>query len=161
MEVVSGPGDDARAVAVDVDAFAALAAGRLRVRQRPGPHNALGLVKFVFSNPDHVYLHDTPTPSLFARDRRDLSHGCIRLANPSGLARWVLDGVAGWDRDRIAAAMQAAPGARVDLSAPIDVLLFYLTAAVMPEDGAVHFADDLYGHDAALEQALARAGTVR
>ena len=161
MEVVSGPGDDAGPVAVGADTLAALAAGRLRVRQRPGPHNALGLVKFVFPNPDNVYMHDTPTPSLFARDRRDLSHGCIRLADPSGLARWVLDGVPGWDRDRIAGAMQADHSARVDLAAPIDVVLFYLTAAVMPEDGAVHFADDLYGHDAALERALARAGTGR
>ncbi len=158
MEVVGGPGDDARPLAVGAGTLGALAAGTLRVRQRPGPHNALGLVKFVFPNRDNVYMHDTPTPSLFARDRRDLSHGCIRVADPSGLARWVLDGVAGWDGDRIAGAMQAEHGARVDLAAPIDVVLFYVTVAVMPEDGAVHFADDLYGHDAALERALARAG---
>ena len=161
MEVVRGPGDVARPAAVDADTLAALAAGRVRVRQRPGPHNALGLVKFMFPNRESVYLHDTPTPSLFARDRRDFSHGCIRVADPSGLARWVLDGVGGWDGDRIAGAMQAKHSARVDLAAPIDVVLFYLTAAVMPEDGAVHFADDIYGHDAALERALARASAGR
>lgn len=156
MEVVGGPGDDAQPLAVGPDTLAALASGLLRIRQRPGPHNALGLVKFVFPNRESVYMHGTPTPSLFARDRRDFSHGCIRVADPSGLARWVLERVGGWDADRIARAMQAETSARVDLPAPIDVVVFYLTAVVLPEDGAVHFADDIYGHDAALERALAR-----
>ena len=161
MEVVGGAGDDARPVAVGQGAFAALAAGTLRVRQRPGPHNALGLVKFVFPNRESIYLHGTPTPLLFARDRRDFSHGCIRVADPAGLARWVLEGVAGWDAGRIADAMHASVSARVDLAAPIDVVLFYTTAAVLPEDGAVHFADDIYGHDAALARALAQPGDER
>jgi murein L,D-transpeptidase YcbB/YkuD len=161
MEVVDGAGDDARSVGLGPGTLEALAAGTLRVRQRPGPHNALGLVKFVFPNRDSVYMHGTPTPSLFARDRRDLSHGCIRVADPSGLARWVLGGVDGWDADRIAQAMQAHESTRVDLAAPIDVVLFYMTAAVWPEDDAVHFADDIYGHDAALERALATVTSAR
>ncbi len=156
MEIVRGQGDDARPVPLGPDALEGLAAGTLRVRQRPGPHNSLGLVKFVFPNREGVYLHGTPAPALFARDRRDFSHGCIRVADPSGLARWVLTGVSGWDDTRITAAMQAEATRRVDLAAPIDVVLFYLTAAVLPEDGAVHFADDIYGHDAALERALAQ-----
>ncbi len=161
MEVVAAPGDEARPVAVGSGTIDALRAGALRVRQRPGPHNALGLVKFVFPNREGVYLHGTPTPSLFAHDRRDFSHGCIRVADPPGLARWVLDGVGRWDAGRIERSMHADVSERVDLPVPIDVVLFYLTAAVLPEDDAVHFADDIYGHDAALGRALARVATGR
>ena len=155
MEVVAGPGDDARPLAVGPATLEALAAGAVRVRQRPGPHNALGLVKFVFPNRENVYMHGTPTPSLFASDRRDFSHGCIRVADPPGLARWVLEGI-GWDADRIRGAMEADVSTRLDLAAPIDVVLFYLTAAVLPEDDVMHFADDIYGHDTALGRALGR-----
>lgn len=157
MEIVSGPGDDARALAAGPGTVTALAAGTLRVRQRPGPHNALGLVKFVFPNRESVYMHGTPTPSLFARDRRDFSHGCIRLADPPGLAAWVLAREGGWDTDRIDRAMHAEVSATVNLAEPIDVVLFYLTAAVLPDDHAVHFAADIYGHDVALDRALHRA----
>ncbi len=107
MEIVSGPGDEARVVPQDEAALAALAAGTLRVRQRPGSHNALGLVKFDFPNRDSVFMHGTPAPALFARDRRDFSHGCIRVADPPGLAAWALGGARGWTPARIAAAMAA------------------------------------------------------
>ena len=70
--------------------LAELRRGGLRVRQRPGPKNALGLVKFVFPNDENVYLHDTPVQQLFRRPRRDFSHGCVRVENPSGLAEWAL-----------------------------------------------------------------------
>ncbi len=156
MEVVRGEGDDGRILPVDGAALAGLAAGALRVRQRPGPHNALGLVKFVFPNDASVYMHGTPTPGLFARDRRDFSHGCIRVADPPALARWAL----GWQRqawpaERIAEAMAGPDNTAVALDAPIDVAIFYLTAAVLPDDGALHFAEDLYGHDTRLSRALA------
>jgi L,D-transpeptidase YcbB len=154
MEIVRGPGDHARVVPVSGESLAALAAGALRLRQRPGPHNALGLVKFVFPNREGVYMHDTPTPTLFARDRRDFSHGCIRLADPRALARWALTGVDGWPPDRVAEAMAGPSSVRVDVAAPIDVVLFYLTAAVVPDVGALHFADDVYGHDARLARVL-------
>jgi murein L,D-transpeptidase YcbB/YkuD len=155
MEIVRGEGDDGRVVALGDEALAGLSAGTLRVRQRPGPHNALGLVKFVFPNEASVYMHGTPAVGLFGRDRRDFSHGCIRVADPPALARWAL----GWQReawpaDRIAAAMQGADNVAVRLDASIDVAIFYLTAAVLPEDGAVHFAEDVYGHDARLSRAL-------
>jgi len=156
MEIVRGPGDDASVMPQDEAALAALAAGTLRVRQRPGPHNALGLVKFDFPNPESVYMHGTPAPSLFARDRRDFSHGCIRVADPPALAAWALAGAPGWTPARIAAAMAADTSAQVPVGAPIDVVLFYLTAMVGPDDGHLHFADDLYGHDARLTAALAR-----
>jgi len=154
MELVRGGGDTAPVVAADAAGLAALARGEVRLRQRPGPHNALGLVKFVFPNDDSVYMHGTPAPALFARDRRDFSHGCIRVEDPAGLAAWVL-GDTSWTRARAEQAMASATNARVDLATPIDVVLFYLTAAVEPGTGAVLFADDIYGHDARLARALA------
>lgn len=157
MEIVQGDGDDGRVVPLDAAALAGLAAGRLRVRQRPGPANALGLVKFLFPNDNSVYMHDTPTKGLFARDRRDFSHGCIRVADPVGLARWVLSRQrTPWTPTGLDVALHGADNVAVELDAPIDVVIFYLTAAVLPEDELVHFADDLYGHDAVLARALAR-----
>ena len=154
MEIVRGPGDDATVVPATPEAIAALAAGTLRLRQRPGPHNALGLVKFLFPNRESVYMHGTPAQALFARDRRDFSHGCIRVADPPALAVWALTGVPGWTSARIATAMQAETPERVPVAAPIDVVLFYMTASVGPDDDALHFADDIYGHDRALARAL-------
>src|SRR5688572_29757339 len=129
------------------------------VEQRPGPNNALGLVKFVFPNDHNVCLHDTPTQQLFGRARRDFSHGCVRVADPVGLAQWVLEGEGDWTRERVQAAMNGAASQRVTLSRPIQVILFYLTAVVMPEDGTIHFADDIYGHDRRLDAALRARGS--
>lgn len=125
-----------------------------RVRQRPGPSNALGLVKFIFPNDANVYLHGTPAPQLFARPRRDFSHGCVRVEDPVALAQWLLKDLPGWERDAIVAAMHGSQTRQVDLREPVPVLLYYLTAMAAPEDGRLHFADDVYGHDAALERAL-------
>ncbi len=157
MEIVRGPGDDATVVPATPEAIAALAAGTLRLRQRPGPHNSLGLVKFVFPNSESVYMHGTPAQGLFARDRRDFSHGCIRVADPPALAAWALTGVPGWTPARIAAAMAAESSERVPVAAPIDVVLFYMTASVGPDDDRLHFAEDIYGHDRTLARALATA----
>ena len=129
--------------------------GALGVRQRPGPSNALGLVKFAFPNDHDVYLHGTPARALFARARRDFSHGCIRVADPVGLAEWILV-PEGWSRERIVAAMDGPQTAAVTLSQPVAIAIFYLTAMVTPEDGVIHFADDIYRHDASLHQALER-----
>ena len=90
MEIVSGPGDDARPVPVTAETIAQLRQGKLRVRQRPGPKNALGLVKFVFPNDYNVYLHGTPAPELFKRARRDFSHGCVGVEDPVALAEWAV-----------------------------------------------------------------------
>lgn len=155
MELVSGGGDDARAVAASADAVARLRQGQLRVRQRPGPKNSLGLVKFIFPNDANVYLHGTPATQLFGRARRDFSHGCVRLEDPTGLAQWVLNDQPQWTRARIEQAMGAAAPLRVNLTRPIPVIMFYTTAMVMPSDQALHFAPDIYGHDAALRRALA------
>ncbi|WP_298825064.1 L,D-transpeptidase family protein [uncultured Piscinibacter sp.] len=156
MEVVSGQGDDAKPVGLSAQSLDALRSGALRVRQRPGPKNSLGLVKFIFPNDDNVYLHGTPATSLFARSRRDFSHGCVRVEQPTALAQWLLKDQPAWTAERIAAAMDADRPQQVNLVAPVPVILYYITAAVTPDDGLLHFADDIYGHDAALERALAR-----
>lgn len=154
MEIVRGQGDDARVLGTGGEHLAGLRDGSLRLRQRPGPKNSLGLVKFVFPNDAAIYLHGTPAPQLFQRARRDFSHGCVRVEDPVALAAWLLKDVPGWDRQRILAAMADGNNQRVDLPQPVPVLLYYLTAIVSPDDGLLHLADDLYGHDARLDQAL-------
>lgn len=123
-----------------------------RLRQRPGPLNALGAVKLMLPNGHDVYLHDTPQRGLFARTRRDFSSGCIRVDDALGLAAWVLRDASGWDRARIDVAVASGRETRIDLPAPIPVHLQYLTAVV--EDGAVRFVADVYGRDPALVAAL-------
>jgi murein L,D-transpeptidase YcbB/YkuD len=132
-----------------------LRAGKLSVRQRPGPKNALGSVKFIFPNTYLVYLHDTPKTELFSRSRRDFSYGCIRVENPPALAAWVLQSKPEWTPERIQAAMNGEKSVQVNLSSPIPVLILYATARV-DEDGLVDFYDDIYGHDARLERALVK-----
>lgn len=161
LEIVSGQGDDARPVALTAESLEQLQHGRLRLRQRPGPKNSLGLVKFVFPNDENVYLHGTPTPQLFNRSRRDLSHGCVRVGDPVALAEWALKGQDEWTRDRIVEAMNTNQSRRVNLTRPIQVILFYITAVVMPEDGTVRFAEDIYGHDARLDRALTRRASAQ
>jgi len=152
FEIVRGDGDDAVVVPLTAEAITGLAQGTLRVRQRPGPDNSLGLIKFDLPNPFTVYMHGTPAVKLFDESRRDFSHGCVRVENPAALAQWVLDDAA-WSQDTILSAMNASVSQRVQVSRPPRVLLFYTTAAVLP-DGAIHFAEDIYGHDAVLDRAL-------
>jgi L,D-transpeptidase YcbB len=129
--------------------------GRLSIRQKPGPKNALGLVKFIFPNSYNVYLHSTPEPELFSRARRDFSHGCIRVQNPLALAVWVLRDNPEWNEEKIAAAMNGDQTIQVNLTKPIPVLIIYSTAAVEP-DGEVRFFDDIYDYDTALREELAK-----
>jgi murein L,D-transpeptidase YcbB/YkuD len=128
--------------------------GLLRVRQRPGPENALGLVKFIFPNNEQVFLHGTPAQELFGRTRRDFSHGCVRVESPVDLAVWVLKDRPEWTRDRILTAMAGSGPQQVNLRQPISVVLFYTTAAVVPGEDTIHFAEDIYEHDASMEQAF-------
>lgn len=156
MEIVRGSGDDAQPVNLsNTENLALLRQGVLRVRQRPGPKNSLGRVKFIFPNDDNVYLHDTPATQLFGRTRRDFSHGCVRVEKPVTLAQWVLRDQPEWTPERIDAAMAGPSSQRVNLARPLPVILFYMTAMVTPSDHAVRFAQDLYGHDARLVRALA------
>lgn len=131
------------------DKLQAVLEGRLRIRQRPGPRNALGDIKFVFPNRSSIYLHHTPSVGLFERARRDFSHGCIRLEQPVALAAFALQG---WDEARIRSAMTEGEPSTVPLPQPIPVLIAYGTALV--KESRVHFFDDVYGHDRALDAAL-------
>jgi murein L,D-transpeptidase YcbB/YkuD len=155
FEVVDGHANVRATGSVTSDIVAQLRAGKLAVRQKPGAKNSLGLVKFVFPNSYNVYLHDTPAAEFFAKSRRDFSHGCIRLEKPADLAAWVLRDTPGWTPDRIRAAMNGDSPQQVNLPRPIPVLILYGTVIVL-EDGVVHFYDDIYGHDAALEKVLAK-----
>ena len=155
LEVVDSHEKVVAAGAVSTDVINELRAGRLSLRQKPGPKNSLGLVKFVFPNSYNVYMHDTPATEFFTKSRRDFSHGCIRLENPAELAAWVLRNNAGWNMERIRAAMKGDAPQQVKLAQPIPVFIVYGTA-VVTEDGIVHFYDDIYGHDTALEKALAK-----
>jgi L,D-transpeptidase YcbB len=121
------------------------------IRQRPGPKNSLGLVKFLFPNEYNVYLHDTPTQSLFDQTSRDFSHGCVRVEEPVKLAKYLLRDDPEWDEKRIREAMHGKDETWVTLEEKVPVYIVYFTAWV-DKHGAVHFRDDLYGHD----QALAR-----
>jgi murein L,D-transpeptidase YcbB/YkuD len=155
MEMVDGPGDDARRVAPTSENVDRLAQGELRLRQRPGTKNALGPIAFIFPNDMNVYLHGTPAPELFDRTRRDFSHGCVRVEDPLALAQWALKDRPEWTREKILAALRGTQTLRVPLTRPIRVVMYYVTAAVMPEDNSVRFAEDIYGHDSRLARALA------
>ncbi len=137
----------------------ALNAGQLRIRQRPGPRNALGDIKFVFPNSDHIFLHHTPATQLFERDRRDFSHGCIRVEQPVALAKFVLRDTPEWTEERIRQAMDRGESATLRLAEPVRVLIAYGTTLV--KDGRIHFFDDIYGQDRLLDAALRRASVDR
>ncbi|MBS1799833.1 MAG: L,D-transpeptidase family protein [Acidobacteria bacterium] len=138
-----------------------IAQGSYMVREKPGPKNSLGLVKFMFPNQYDVYLHSTPAVSLFSRTRRDFSHGCIRVQKPEDLAAWLLDGQKDkdgedWDLQKVHEAMTDGPdNHQVNLKTPVPIVIFYMTAEV-EEDNRVHFFDDIYGYDAALEKTLSK-----
>jgi murein L,D-transpeptidase YcbB/YkuD len=132
-----------------------LQAGRLFLRQRPGPRNSLGLVKFLMPNAQSVYLHGTPSKWGFYKSRRDLSHACIRVEDPGTLAAWVLRDQPEWTAERIRMAMEGEETVSVKLAEPVPVLIQYGTAAVEIND-EVRFFDDIYNHDAAEESAFER-----
>jgi murein L,D-transpeptidase YcbB/YkuD len=124
-----------------------------RVRQAPGPGNALGLVKFMFPNRFDIYMHDTPAAHLFRQHRRAFSHGCIRLQHPDRFAEYVLQGQPEGDPDTIRALKDGDGTRRVRVKRTLPVYILYLTA--FARDGRVQFRDDLYGSD---RRALARMG---
>jgi murein L,D-transpeptidase YcbB/YkuD len=154
LEIVRGESDDATVMEPAPETIAALAAGQLRLRQRPGDDNALGLIKFLFPNSHNVYIHSTPAHQLFLASRRAFSHGCIRVSDPIALAEYVLRNAATpWDRAQIDTAMHDTKSLRIDLHEPIRVMILYGTA-MATEAGPVQFFDDIYGHDRKLEVLL-------
>lgn len=155
MEVVAGDGGTL-GDSVSPEVLRRLTKGELRVRQRPGPSNALGLIKFAFPNAAAVSMHGTPETELFSEARRDFSHGCIRVEDPAALAAWVLRFQGGWPLERIAAAMEGTATLRVPLARPLDVAVYYTTVVATPE-GDARFYPDIYRRDAALSEQLRRA----
>jgi len=130
----------------------AVTAGQVGIRQRPGPSNALGQIKFMFPNSHNVYLHDTPSKSLFQRDARAFSHGCVRVLNPMDFAEALLRHEEDVTR-RSLEAMFGPTERQVSLNHPINVHLTYFTA-VFDEAGNLLFKPDIYGHTARVRDAL-------
>ena len=155
MEIVASGADNAPSLPASEENIAKVAAGKLFVRQRPGPSNSLGLAKFIFPNSENVYMHGTPAQQLFSRTRRDFSHGCIRVEDPAKFAEWVLRQDPTWTRERIDAAMQGDKTMQVNLKEKLTVVVFYDTVHVNSEQ-VVYLVDDIYGYDKALDAALQR-----
>jgi murein L,D-transpeptidase YcbB/YkuD len=119
-----------------------------RLRQSPGPLNALGRLKFMFPNKFSVYLHDTPARELFAQDALAFSSGCIRLEAPLDLAEILLRDQGNWSREAIDRAIASGREETIRLPTRVPVHLLYWTAWISSDDGALNFRDDIYSRDA-------------
>jgi murein L,D-transpeptidase YcbB/YkuD len=128
---------------------------RYRLRQDPGPNNALGTIKFIFPNKYNVYLHDTPAHSLFQQRKRAFSHGCIRVSKPAELASYVLGGEKeGWGIEKIKQIIAGGERTVARPAKPYPIYILYRTVTVDPDSGEINFFPDVYGRDALLEKAL-------
>jgi murein L,D-transpeptidase YcbB/YkuD len=119
-------------------------------RQQPWEENSLGFVKINFPNKDSVYMHDTPLKSLFGRNVRFESHGCVRVHDVAALVAWLLNNNSGWDIQRVMTMKQTGEQTTIKLTKPIAVYFTYVTAWATP-DGVVNFRPDIYGHDGSSE----------
>jgi murein L,D-transpeptidase YcbB/YkuD len=164
MELVGAGGKVIKSGNVTPAMLQQMRAGRLTVRQPPGPENGMGLVKFMFPNEHNVYIHDTPASfDMFSEAaegeqgelKRVASHGCIHVQEPAKLAAWLLRKTPGWNLDRVQKAMHDGPdNVRVNVAPNVPVLIFYMTV-VVEENGDVHFFHDIYDHDRTLKLELA------
>ena len=161
FDYTTSTGQRAAHGAVTKEVLAELRAGRLRIRQRPGSDNPMGMVKFIFPNRYNVYLHDIPErETQFLLGERVVSHGCVHVEKPAELAAWVLRNQPGWTLERVQQAMHNGQNnVTVRLSKPVPVRIVYSTVSA-EEDGDIHFYDDIYGYDAARLQALAKGVTI-
>lgn len=156
IRIFEGWGADAAEVSAEsVDWSAPGVANRYRFRQDPGPNNALGEAKFMFPNPFHVYLHDTPSRDLFSRTVRDFSSGCIRIDRPLDFAEYLLRDQPRWNRPAIQAAIAQRREQTVRLTEPMWVHILYWTAWA-DTDGTIHFRNDIYGRDTRLMDIITR-----
>ena len=130
MEIIASGASNAPSLPATPENLSRVLAGKLFIRQKPGPTNSLGRAKFIFPNADSIYMHGTPAQQLFSRARRDFSHGCIRLEDPATLAEWVLRDTPGWTRARIDEAMSGTTEQQVNIKPSLTVMLFYDTAYV-------------------------------
>lgn len=151
MELVTTSGNGTNVAGFTDSAIAGLKQGTVRIRQRPGKKNALGRVKFIFPNMEDVYLHDTPSQTLFNKSRRDFSHGCVRVEKPDSLAEFALKNQ--WSTEAIQQALNSPKSQRVVLKKSIPVLFFYITAFFDQYNNLV-FYPDIYGYDTYLLGAL-------
>jgi L,D-transpeptidase YcbB len=124
-----------------------------KVRQKPGPRNSLGLVKFLFPNSFNIYLHDTPSKSLFKEDRRAFSHGCIRVSEPRKLAAFLLEDYPEWNSAKINEAMNSGKEQYVTLRETVPVYIVYFTAFVDGR-GKLNFRNDIYNRDNQLKDMI-------
>jgi murein L,D-transpeptidase YcbB/YkuD len=158
MRIFKGWGPDAPeldATKIDWSKVSERDMNRYRVRQDPGPDNALGTLKLVFPNKYNVYLHDTPAHGLFKKEQRAFSHGCIRMDRPAEMAAWVLGGEEkGWSLARVNEIIAGRKRQVVVLEQPVPVYILYRTAFVNPEDHTLYFYEDIYGRDKLLAKAL-------
>lgn len=165
LELVSAGGKVIRSGDVTPALLQQVRAGKLTVRQPPGPENGMGLVKFIFPNQHDVYIHDTPASlDMFSEAtegeegelKRVASHGCIHVQEPAKFAAWLLRNTPGWDLERVEKAMHdGRDNQQVNLVPPVPVLIFYMTV-VVEENGDVHFFHDIYDHDRTLKLELAQ-----
>ena len=155
IKVFLGWGADSREIDPKEIDWARMSANSFpyRLRQEPGPNNALGQVKFMFPNKFNVYLHDTAARELFAKSVRSFSSGCIRIENPIDLAEYLLQDKPGWTWEKIITSIEKRVEQTVSLSKPIPVHFLYWTAW-SDENGLVHFRKDIYDRDSSLDKAL-------
>ena len=130
-----------------------------KIRQLPGPDNSLGRVKFLFPNSFNIYFHDTNAKSLFSKDKRAYSHGCIRLEEPEKMANYLLRDQPEWTPERIEDAMNSGTEKYVKLKEPIPVFITYYTAWV-DDAGQLNFREDIYGHDETLANRMFAGNTL-
>jgi murein L,D-transpeptidase YcbB/YkuD len=158
MKLFRGWGTEAREIDPGTVNWSKVSAEKFpyRLRQTPGPLNALGHVKFVIPNRFDVYLHDTPSRELFNHSIRTFSSGCIRIEKPVALAEYVLRGNPKWNHQTLLASIHSGREQAIRVPTPIPVHLLYMTAWV-ESDGTVHFREDIYQRDALLENALSTA----
>lgn len=155
LRVFPSSGTDAREVDPTTVDWSAITPARFpfRLRQDPGPLNALGRIKFMFLNKYNVYLHDTPARPLFDETQRDFSHGCIRIQQPIDLAVYLLRQDPRWDRAALLTALDSAVDRAVPLPQPMPIHLLYWTAWA-DSDGTIEFRRDIHGRDVPLLTAL-------
>ena len=156
MEVLKGWGSREKEINPETIDWSKLRPGTLpyRFRQRPGPLNALGRIKFMLPNKFDVYLHDTPAKRLFSENVRTFSHGCTRIEKPVELAEYLLRD-AGWTRQKILDSITEGKEQKVRIPHPLNVNFLYLTAWV-DQEGTLQFRNDIYGRDKRLDEALRR-----